>query len=102
MNYYDNKKEEIKGANQEEQIQMWKEHFKNLLGKSPKITDKTMKIIKYLQQIKLVQFTEEKPNVVGIKIKSRKVAGLDEILLEACRASKFDDLFLWFCNAVYK
>ena len=30
----------LKAPSQEEQIQMWKEHFKNLLGNSPKVTDK--------------------------------------------------------------
>ena len=29
----------LKAANQEERIQMWKEHFKNLLVNSPNVTD---------------------------------------------------------------
>ena len=36
----------LKAANQEERIQIWREHFKNLLGNSPKVTDKP--IIKLL------------------------------------------------------
>ena len=30
----------LKAANQEERMQMGKEHFKNILGNSPKVTDK--------------------------------------------------------------
>ena len=32
----------LKAASQGEQIQIWKEHFKNLLGNSPKVTDKLL------------------------------------------------------------
>ena len=35
----------LKAASQEEQIQMWKEHFKNLLGNYPKVTDKSIRKI---------------------------------------------------------
>ena len=80
---------------------MWKEHFKNLLGKSPKVTDKPItKIINDLQDIKQGQFTQEL-NVVLTQIKNRKAAGLDEIPQEVCKTRKFDDLLLCFCNDVY-
>ena len=39
---------------------MWKEHFKNLLEKSPKVTNKLLtKIICNQLDIKLEQFTQE-------------------------------------------
>ena len=61
-------------------MKMWKEHFKNLLGNSSKVTDKPItKIINSLLDIKLGQFTQEKLNVAWTNIKSRKAAGLDEI-----------------------
>ena len=73
----------LKADSQEERIQMWKEHFKNLLGNSPKVTDKpVMKIINNQLDIKLGQFILEEPNLVLTKIKNRKAAGLDEILSE--------------------
>ena len=38
---------------------MWKEHFKNLLGNSPEVTDKPIqKIINYQLDIKLGLFTQ--------------------------------------------
>ena len=49
----------LKAASQEERIHLWKEHFKNLLGKSPKITDELITKIIYNQlDIKLKQFTQ--------------------------------------------
>ena len=81
---------------------MWKEHFKNLLGKSPKVTDEPItKIIKNQLDIKLGLFTQEKLNIVLRKIKNRKAVGLDEIPLEVWRTRKFDDLLLRYSNTVY-
>ena len=49
----------LKTANQEERIYMQKDHFKNLLGETPKVTDKSiMKMINQLD-IKLGQFTQD-------------------------------------------
>ena len=33
-------REKLKAASQHERLQQWKEHFKNLLGSPPEITDK--------------------------------------------------------------
>ena len=61
-------------ASQEEWIYMWKEHFKNLLGKSSKATDKPItKIINYQQHIKQGYFTQEELIVVLTKIKNKKI-----------------------------
>ena len=76
----------LKAASQEERILMWKEHFMNLLRKSPKITDN-------LSQ-KLGQFTQKDFDVVLTKIKNRKAAGLDEIPSEVWKIRKFDNLLL--------
>ena len=60
---------EVKTANQEERIQTWKEYFKNLLGKSPKVMDKPiMKIINDQLDIKLGQFTQEELDKVLTKV----------------------------------
>ena len=53
---------------------MWKEHFKNLLGNSPCVTDKhIMKIININLDIKLGQFTQEDLTVKLIRLKSEKL-----------------------------
>ena len=51
-----------------------------------------MKIINNQLDIKLEHFMQEELNVVLIKIKNRKAAGLDEIPPEVWKTRKFDDL----------
>ena len=83
----------LKAASQEERIQMWKEHYKNLLGNFPKITDKPiMKIINSQIDIKLGQFIQEELNVELTKIEMEKAANLDKIPSEVWKTKKFDDL----------
>ena len=53
----------IKTASQEERMQMWEEHFKNLLGSSPKVTNKLInRIINSQQDIPLGQSAQEEIN----------------------------------------
>ena len=52
-------REKLKAASQEERIDLWKEHFKNLLGKSPKVMDELRKIIENKPDIKLGQFMKK-------------------------------------------
>ena len=72
-------KAKLKATSKEERIHLWKQHFKNLLGKPPKVTHEPItKIISNQLDIKLGQFTQEEPDSVLRKIKNRKAAGLDE------------------------
>ena len=60
-------------------MQLWKQHFKNLLGNPQKVTHEPItKIICKQLDIKLGQFTQELDSVLR-KIKNRKAVGLDEI-----------------------
>ena len=64
----------LKVVSLEERIHSWKEHFKNLLWKSPNVTEEPItKIIKNQQDIKLEQFTQDERDVVQTKIKNRTV-----------------------------
>ena len=95
--------QKLKAASEEEWIQMWKEHFKNLLGNSPKVTNKPItKVINSLLDIKLRQLTQEELIIVLTRIKSGKAAGLDKMTPEVWKTRKLDDLLLRFCNIVYK
>ena len=70
----------MKAANQQERIKPWKQHFENLLGNPPKVTNEPITtIISKQLDIKLDPFTEEELDSVLRKIKNRKAAGLDEI-----------------------
>ena len=78
----------LKALSQEERIHLWKERFKNLLGKPHKVTDKPItKIINNQLDIKLRQFTQ-KVDVILTKIKKGKPAGLDEKAPEVCKTKK--------------
>ena len=95
-------KAELKATNQQERIKLWKQHFENLLGNSPKVTHELItRIISKQLDIKLGPFTQEELNSVLRKIKNRKAAGLDEISPEVWKTRQFDDILLWHCNAVY-
>ena len=73
-------KAKLKATCQEERIQLWKQHFKNLLGNPPKVMHEPItRIISKQLDIKLRQFTQEELDSVLRKIKSRKAAGLEEI-----------------------
>ena len=73
-------KAKLKVASQQERVKLWEQHFKNLLGNPPKITDEPItRIISKQLDIKLGPFTKEELDSVLKKIKNRKAAGLDEI-----------------------
>ena len=94
-------KAKLKATSQEKQIHLWKQHFKNLLGKPPKVThDPIMKIISNQLDIKLGQFMQELDSILR-KIKNRKAAGLNEIPPEVWKTREFDDILLWHFNTVY-
>ena len=86
-------KAKLKATNQQERIELWKQHFENLLGK-PRIISKEL-------DIKLGQFTQEELDSVLRKIKNRKAAGLNEILREVWKIRQFDYILPRHCNAVY-
>ena len=94
-------KAKLKATSQVERIQLWKQHFKNLLGNPPKVThEPIMRITNIQLDIKLGQFTQEL-NAELRKIKNRKATGLDEIPPEVWKTRKFDNILPRHCNAVY-
>ena len=95
-------KAKLKATIQEEQMHLWKQHFKNLLRKLLKIThEPIMKIISNQLDIKLGKFTQEELNSVLRKIKNRKTTELDEIPPEVWKTREFNDILLQHCNAIY-
>ena len=82
---------------------MWKEHSRVGLENPPKVqVEPITKIIYNQQDFKQGLFTEEKLNVVLIKIKDRKAGGLDEIPAEVWKTKQFDDIPLTYCYTVFK
>ena len=95
-------KVKMKATSQEEQIHLWKQHFKNLLGNPPKVMhEQIRRIISNQLDIKLGQFMQEELASVQRKIKNTKAAGLDEIPPEVWKTREFDNILLGHCNAIY-
>ena len=95
-------KAKLKPANQQERIKLWKQHFENLLGNPPKVTQVSItRIISKQLDIKQGPFNQEELDLVLRKIKNGKAAGLDEIPPEVWKTRQFDDILPRHCNAVY-
>ena len=66
-------KAKLKDTSQQDQIHLWKQHFKNLFGNPLKVTHEPISRIKSKQlDIKLGLFTQEELNLVLRKIKIDK------------------------------
>ena len=77
-------KAKLKATSQEEQIQLWKEHFKNLLGNPLKVTHEPIKrIIGEQLDIKLGQFMQEELDSVLRKNREKKLDGSYTRMLRA-------------------
>ena len=95
-------KAKLKATKQQEWIQLWKQHFENLLGNPLKVTHEPItRIISKQLDIKLGLFMQEEFDSVLRKIKNRKASGLDEIPSEVWKSRQFDDMLLQHCNAIY-
>ena len=71
-------KAKLKATIQQERIQLWKQHFENLLRNPPKVTHELITtIISKQLDIKLGQFKQEELDSVLRKIKNRKAPELD-------------------------
>jgi len=65
----------IRAASQEERLKKWKDHFQNLLGKPPRVTDTAIKtIVNHELDIKRGNFTLEELQMARKKCKNKKAA----------------------------
>ena len=88
-------KAKLKATSQQDQIHLWKQHFKTLLGNPPEVTHETItRIISKQLDIKLGLFTQEELDSILRKMKNGKAAGLDEITPEVWKTRKFNNILL--------
>ena len=67
-------KAKIKASNQEERLKKWMNHFQNLLGKPPIVTDSTIEnVIEHKLEIKPGPFNELELDLVLKKLKNKKL-----------------------------
>ena len=96
------KKAKLKANSQQERVKIWKENFKNLYGKPPKITEnQTKKIINETLNIKTGNFTMDELDSALPNISFGKACGLDNIPPEVWKYGAFNHELLHFCNKVY-
>ena len=73
-------KAKLKVSSQNDRLSKWKDHFQNLLGRAPVISDQPIQpIISEELNIKKGPFSADELEVVLKKTKNRKAAGLDDI-----------------------
>ena len=90
----------IRAASQEERLKKWKDHFQNLLGKPPRVTDTAIKtIVNHELDIKRGNFTLEELQMARKKCKDKKAA--PDIPPETWTTGAFDDILLELGNDVY-
>ena len=91
----------IKGENKEKRLKSWYEHFSQLLGNEPVITedcdDPIPPILEQLE-IKRGPFTFEEYQTVKKKITENKASGSDHIPPEVLKRCDLDDIILKFAN----
>ena len=93
----------LKASSQEEQVQLWQKHLKNLSGNQPKITDNGITpVFTEELNIKKGPFTIEELLKVVKSIKYGKACGLDEIPVEVWKLKEFHEILLECCNSVYQ
>ena len=94
-------KAKLEAASQDERLQKWREHFKNLFWKPTKIIDNLIvEIINGQLDIPTRTVSRRTWSSSGKK-ESRKAEGLKKISTEAWKTRKFDNI-LQLCNAPYK
>ena len=95
-------KAKVKATSQDERIQLWNQHFENLLGPPPKVRHESItRIICKQLDIKLRQFTQEEIGSVLRKVKNRRAAGLEKLPPDVLKTRKFTNILLWRCKATY-
>ena len=95
-------KAKLKADNQKDRLDLWKQHFQNLLGKPPNILDNPVKrIIETELDIKKGNFDMKEISSALNKLSNGKACGLDNIPAEVWMTGKFNQELLDLCNAVY-
>ena len=94
------KEGQISGANAEERILEWFNHFDNLLGKAPIVEDENENIPLVLENLEINDgpFTNNELQAAKKKLKNRKSPGPDGIPPEVIKCCNLDDVILYFCN----
>ena len=91
---------QIKGKDAEERVESWKEHFKNLLGQPPSVTDEDEEIPRIHPDLNIPTNPFSRLELASAikEIKEGKAFGEDGVAPEIFRRCDFYDLLLKFYN----
>lgn len=90
----------IKGKNKEERVQSWYQHFSNLLGKEPVITNDDEEVATVFENLNIEsgEFTMNEYQEVKKKLQTGKLPGGDEIPPEVLKYCDLDAIILDYAN----
>ena len=93
----------LKANSPEERVQAWYNHFSNLLGSPPKITEEDTPILKVFDALGISEdpFNDEEFQKAKKSIKCGKACGDDGITPEFLKYGGLDDIVLGFVNQAY-
>ena len=91
---------QLKGETQKDRVTNWYNHFKNLLGSPPDISDEDEEIAPILEglNIKVGPFSVEEYEKAKKSLVEGKASGEDSIPPEVLKRCDLDDIVLDFCN----
>jgi hypothetical protein len=93
----------LKATSEEERLKLWKKHFEDLLGSTPKIKESTITpVVSTLLNIKTGLFEMHELVKARNQVKFGKASALDNIPPEVWKKEEFGETLLRFCNDVYQ
>ena len=93
---------QLEGKSQQERVENWYNHFKNLLGSPPDIDDEDEAIPTVFEKLNIKEgpFDNEKYREAKGSLVEGKSCGEDGIAPEVLKRCDLDDIILEFCNQV--
>ena len=93
----------LKATSEEERLKLWKKHFQDLLGSSPKIKESTITpVVATVLNIKTGLFEMRELVKAQKQVRNGKANGLDNIPPEVWKHEEIREILLGFCNDVYQ
>ena len=92
----------IKGNSPLDRLKKWLDHFQDLLGKVPQVTDDATEIGKVFNNLHIMDtaFTHSELQQAKKTIKEGKAMGPDNVPPEVLKRCNFDDNVLYFANKI--
>ena len=92
----------LKATSEEERLKLWRKHFEDLLGSTPKIKEATITpVVETMLNIKTGSFEMYELIKAQKQVQNGKASALDNIPPEVWKKEEMREILLGFCNDVY-